>query len=167
MPLCRFETDLHVAGAISCDNITIPKESVDDSQVAANAGIAVSKLRHLQTAEFSEHSEVTVTDKVFSTRRMRAGNLMRVLLGVHTLMSAGGSDNKSVTITVKKNGTTVGLTGSATITKATAAKYVLPTVPTTPHSANDLYTVEIADGGDTGTQAEGVYVALEFDESGA
>lgn len=159
------EGDLVVRGSLAATSMAVPDGTVSNSALPAGANIDPAKLGHYHQWRHQDEAATTAAAQTRGTRALRAGTFKRVLLGVETLMSAAGGDDRSVTIVVKKNGTSIGLT-SNTITKATSAKYVECVVPATTYAAGDLLEVVITIGGSTGTQAAGLYWIVELDEAG-
>lgn len=165
MSLMVIPNDVHVNGQFSADSMTLAAASVSNDTVLSTAAIAASKQRHYHQFWHAEPQASTAAAVTVGFRPLRAGTINKVRLGALVGMSTGGSDDKTVTIVVKKNGVTIGLTGN-TLNKTHTSLYIDCTVPATSYAAGDLITIEITVGGSTGTQAAGLYFCVECDEAG-
>jgi hypothetical protein len=149
-------------------NITLPAGQIVNADVSSSAAIDTGKQRHrTHTTYCQPNGTAVVADEKAMFVAYGASSSCSVVAGkcgIQTLMSTGGSDDKTVTVNVKKNGTTI-LTGTYEINKTKTAytSYDL-TFSSTALVAGDVVSVVITVGGSTGTQGQGVFVTLVFDE---
>lgn len=136
---------------------------VTSASVASGANIAASKLVnriHAVLAQDNGSAVVAQTRAVYQAKN--AGTLVNVYA---TVMTAAVGDS-TITIDVKKNGTTV-LTGTFNIDSGDAANAkVSGTLDTTTIAADDVLSVVITVSAGTGTLPQGVLVSCIIDENG-
>ena len=149
-------------------NITLPAGQIVNADVNSAAAIDTGKLRHRThltycqsngTAVVADENAVFVSYGATSACAIVAGKC-----GIQTLMTTGSGDDKTVTVDVKKNGTTI-LTAPYELNKSKTAKVSYNLVfASTALVAGDVISVVVTVGGSTGTQGQGVFVTLVVDE---
>ena len=124
MPADRIHANQTFYGTVQIVGaLTVPSGSFDDADVAANAAIAASKLGHRFHAPFSQPNTAATSETKAFYVAMGAGTVLDVDCG--SIAAAIG--NSTVTIDVKKNGTTI-LSGVVTLERHGASPRSVATV---------------------------------------
>lgn len=156
-----WDTDLHVNGTFSANNMAIPANAVGDAQVAA--GIGAQKLGHEHSRTRSQASGVnnaTTTEVIFVARN--AGTVVRFGAGHQAVATGTGN----TTIDLHKNGVSIlnaviTLTNQAVNTLVTAALGAGAV-----YAANDVFKVIIVATPGTGIAGQGVFSDFRARELG-
>lgn len=156
-------TDLYVNGQLSAKSFTPPAGSITDASIAAAAGIQATKVqreyaqRYVQASGTTAFAETRAVHAVFGA----TGTLISFQAGSVTICSG----NATITLSLKKNGTTVANTtitlnsNSAAYGTATPGGFVaVATV------SGDIWELAIAVAAGTGVLGLGVYGVLGFRE---
>lgn len=155
--------DVVIGGNLSAGSITLSALSVTDAKVASAADIAATKLRH-------QHREMWQQPNTAATAETRVlhvaygdGDIIAVQAG--SIAKAVG--DSTVTIDIKKNGTTI-LTGTIQLDSSNA-NYTpeSPSLATLTYVAGDVFTAHITISAGTGTLPTGAYVGLTVNEKPA
>ena len=156
-----FDGDLVVRGTLKASAFQPPNGSIGNNQVGSADPIDASKLKHQYLARLvqpSGSSATAVTQAVHHAHA--AGSVVGVEVGA--VVAATGAD--TVTVDVKKNGTTV-LSGVVTLDSSTAAyAAVLGAVAVTAYAAGDTFTAVVTPAHSTGTLPQGLFVSLVLRE---
>lgn len=156
-------TDLVIAGNLSAGTITLSASSVTDAKVASAADIAATKLRHQHRAMWQQPNTAATAETRVIHHAYGDGDIIAVKAG--SIVAAIG--DSTVTIDIKKNGTTI-LTGTIQLDNANSAYTAeAGTLATMTCSAGDVFTAVITISAGTGTLPTGVYVALTVNEKPA
>lgn len=156
--------NLRVRGTLIPAVLTIPSGTVTNAGVAAGADIDITKVRHLHNKTWGQPNSASTTE----TRVMHVASLPGQVLSVKAGSIAIAIGNSTVTVDVKKNGTSV-LTAVITLDNTNTAR--VAEAGTISGSQDDLVagdileTVITATIG-TGTLPTGVFVNIEVDEDG-
>ena len=139
--------------------LTYPLEGADIDPLAAIPGSAMNFCRSMGSAFGLKIGDTPVAGEFWLGTANNAGTVK----GVHASVTVPGSA-ASVTIDVKKNGTTI-LSGVITLTNATGARVRVDGSISVPSFAkDDEFTAVLAVGSSTGMQ--GVKVWLDTEENG-
>jgi hypothetical protein len=100
----RIEGDLFVNGNISGRTMAVAAGAIGDSQVAASAGINATKLQHQHRPGLSQPNTTatSVTQAIF-----RCFGATGAVVGFHAGMIAKNVSGATVTVDLRKNGTTI------------------------------------------------------------
>lgn len=155
----RIEGSIYISGALSAKSMTLPDAVVTDDTVAADAAISALKLEHQFKPTYSKPSpasEVAVLHYVFGA----TGVVSNVVAGTVALCTG----DATISIDVKKNGTTI-LTAPIVLDSANTA-YVAEagTVSVTALAAGDVLTVAVTATAGTGALGTGLFVSLNLFE---
>lgn len=156
-------TDLVVGGTLSATTTTLSASSVTDAKVAAAADIAATKLRH-------QHRELWQQPNTAATAETRVIHLAYGdgdIIAVSAGSIAAAIGDSTVTIDVKKNGTTI-LSAPIVLDNANTA-YIAEaaSLATLTFTAGQVITAHITISAGTGTLPTGVFVALTVNEKPA
>ena len=163
MPQSIIPTDLIVGGTLSATVTTLSASSVTDSKVAAAADIAATKVRHQHRAMWQQPNTAATAETRVIHHAYADGDIIAVKAG--SIAAAVG--DSTVTIDVKKNGTTI-LSGTIQLDNANAAYTAeAGSLSVLTFVAGDVFTAVITISAGTGTLPTGVYVALTVNEKPA
>jgi hypothetical protein len=162
--------DLQVAGNLFAAAMTIPPGSVTNSNVAANAQIASSKLvcqRTVSQQLFADATAIVAVSQNITLLAGASGTIRDFNAWITTV--ATGSD-RAVTVDLQKStgGGAFSTICSATIgfNNASSALTLVPAVITsTGLVSGDLLKVVVTVAGSSAAQALGLSVALRYDEA--
>ena len=160
----RFDSDLHVAGSITCEELDIPAGSLVDADVAAGAAISATKLMHQHSPNYSQpNTTATSETRILHTVYGATGTITAFKAG-SIVLNIGAA---TVTVDLRKNGTTV-LTGVITLDTAnTAYTPEAATILSASVVAGDVLSVVITATAGGGTLATGFYCYAIITEAGA
>ncbi len=156
--------DLRIRGTLIPDTLTVPAGTVVNAGVSASAAIATTKVRHRHNAVWQQPN----TSATAETRTLHVASLPGTINSVKAGSIVAATGNSTVTIDVRKNGTTV-LTGTITLDNANTARIVeAGTVDGAQDDvvAGDWIEVVISVSAGTGTLPTGLFVQVEIDEDG-
>lgn len=164
MPDSTQSGNLRVYGTLIPDVLTIPAGTVRNADVSASAAIAATKLVNRHTAVWAQPNTAATTE----TRAIHLAQLAGTVNSVKAGSIAAAIGNSTVTVDVKKNGTTI-LTGVITLDNANSARVAeAGTISggTVAVAAGDVLEVVLTATIGSGTLPTGVFVAVEIDEAG-
>jgi hypothetical protein len=161
MGLSQLEGNTHVNGRLSARSMLIPAGTITNAMVAAGAAIEAAKLEHQHQVPYSQGGAATaVADRRMIHRVYGAtGSVLKFSASAVVKMTDGGSDDFSVTIDLKKNGSSI-LTTPIVLDKSTLTANYLDVdgmLSASSLAAGDVLEVTVAVAGSVGTQAIGVY----------
>ena len=141
--------------------VTLPSGAIGNSQIASSAAIDATKLQHQHARGLAQaHGTAAAAERRAIHRAKGAGTLTEFKAGP-TVAAVGDS---TVTVDLRKNGTTV-LSGTISITSATAAfASVTGSISSASYAAGDVFEVVITVSAGTGTLPQGVYAQATFRE---
>lgn len=145
--------------------VKLPAAAVGDGQFDGNSPLATGKQRHRKqhTYRQSNGSAVVSDQQAVHVGYGANGSVVAVRAGIRT--AAVGA--ATVTIDVKKNGTSI-LTGTISITSSQAAfALVAGSVATAAYVVGDVFEVIVTATAGGGTLPQGLFVDLIFDEDPA
>ena len=165
----RVEGDMHVNGGLSATSITYPDGTITNTAVAANAGIAATKVTAHKTLYHSQEAGTDVTSMSKPIHTVYGATATLIAVDVVPIQEPTGGD-KQYTVDLQK--------GNA----ATSFATVLSSVITVNSSSNDrtiqagtLSSTSLVDGdslqvvitasGSTGSQGQGVLVTVTIHEA--
>jgi hypothetical protein len=164
MPTNIVDGDLLVRGRVVPESMTIPAGSVVSDSIQAAANLNADKLEQREYVSHAQPNSAATTETRTLFVARRAGTVNEVIAG-SIAIAIGDS---TVTVDVKKNGTTI-LSAVITLDSANTAR--LAEVGTLSGSgafvADDWFEVVITATIGTGTLPTGVFVQLECDQDGA
>jgi hypothetical protein len=159
----RVEGDLYVNGGLSSKTFTAPSGSITNAMVATNAAIAATKVAHQHRLVLSQSGTATsVTQPIYHCYGA-TGTTIAVYAG--SIAIAVGA--ATVTVDVKKNGTTI-LSGVVTLNSSSVARIGQAGTITVPAlvAGDVLEVVTVATAGG-GTLPTGLFVAVTVNEDAA
>jgi len=165
MPATVFNNDVHIAGQLTFSSdggISLPKDSVTDTQVQAAAAIAASKLQSRLRKSYAQPStqQATAETKVIHVARA-AGQVESFVAGLVSKCQ----DGATVSFDLKKNGTSI-LTGTVTLSDQHADyETVSGTIDTLSYSAGDVFEVSVTVNAGFGSLGSGAFAQAVFDEN--
>ena len=157
-----IESDVLIRGALVAESFTSPAQSVSADAIKTSANVPADKL---ESRIYSSHSQpnsaaTTETRPLFVARR--PGTVNSVLAG--SIAKAIG--DSTVTVDVKKNGTTI-LSAVITLDNANTARLgEAGTISDADFVADDWFEVVITATAGSGTLPTGVFVQMESDQDG-
>jgi hypothetical protein len=159
--MSRISGNLIVDGQVIPRLLSVPASSVGDAAVSAAAGIDASKLDHQHQQTYSQpNTAATAEVRVLHVVRGATATVLAVKAG--SIAKAIG--DSTVTIDVKKNGTTI--LSSTFVLDSSNSNYVAEsgTVNVSAGVVGDVYTAHITISAGSGTLPTGVYVTIELRE---
>jgi hypothetical protein len=152
--------DLDITGNLTVGSIDIPAASIGDDEISPTAAIAASKQVHRVYAKYQQ-SGTAVTATALLHTAYAAGTALAV--AITTLTVAVGA--ATVTIDVKKNGTTI-LSGIVTLDTGNVA-YVAETgtISVPSYATGDTYSAVVVATAGGGTLPTGLLVELILNEN--
>lgn len=153
---------IYFTGAVQFGStITLPSGSIGNSQIASSAAIDATKLQHQYAKQFAQvHGTAATAERRVIHRAKGAGTLTEFKAG--PVVAATG--DSTVTVDLRKNGTTV-LSGTISITSGTAAFAVVTgSISSASYSAGDVFEVVQTVSAGTGTLPQGVFAEAVFRE---
>lgn len=158
-----IEGDLLVRGAVIPQSLYLPASSVTNASVLAGAGIDASKLQHQHTRTMSQVLGVDATTeaRVIHVVYGATGTLLDFRAGAVVVAGAA----TTVTVDLKKNGTTV-LSAVITLDNSQVAyQEVAGTITSASVAAGDVLSVHLILSG--ANEPQGVYANLVLREDAA
>lgn len=156
----------NLAGTVAVETlvpiaITLPASCVGNSNVQAGAGIQASKLQHVFHPVYGQPggSASTTERKVVSVVRGATATALSFAAGVRTACSGGAT----LTVDLLKNGTSI-LTGTVSLSSATAYSVNAGTLSSTSLVAGDVLEVSVTATAGGGTVGSGVFAVLSLAE---
>lgn len=156
--------DYSVRGTLRCEAIAMPQNAIDNSnQVKAGTNLDADKLEQRFFPGWSQPNSAASTETRTLFVARRSGTVNEVIAG--SIAKAVG--DSTVTLDVKKNGTTI-LAAVITLDNANTARIVEQgSVTSSAFVAGDWFEVVIVATANTGTLPTGVFVQLECDQNGS
>lgn len=143
----------------------VPNNSFGNNQITPSDPLDTSKTKHLHVGTLKQnHGSPAVAQRQTVHRARAAG----VVTDVRAVLSVAIVGDSTITVDVRKNGTTI-LTGTFNLTSANTA-YTGPaagTLDPTPaaYLAGDVFEAVVTVAANTGTLGQGLLVAVEFKEA--
>lgn len=157
-----IEGDVLVRGALVPESFTAPAQSVSSDAVKTGANIDADKLESRVYASHAQPNTAATTETRSLFVARRAGSVNSVIAG--SIAAAIG--DSTVTVDVKKNGTTI-LSAVITLDNANTARVgEAGTVNVSAFVAGDWFEVVITATVGSGTMPTGVFVQVEIDQAG-
>lgn len=156
--------DLVVTGACRFGSLTVPNSSVGNTQFSSTDLLSADKQNHQFVKLFTQVSGSIATAE---TRAIHSAYAAGTVIGVAVGSVVAATGNSTVTVDVRKNGTTI-LSATIVLDNANTA-YVVETgtISTAAYSAGDTFTVVQTVSAGTGTLPQGVFVRLVLQEAPA
>jgi hypothetical protein len=157
----RLNEPLHVEGRITSKYLTAPDESINNAAIASDADIDATKLEQRRPLSYSKAgtaaSETYVLHRVSG---LTARNL--TLFAGSVAIAVGGA---TVTVDIKKNGTSVLTGGPVTFNSSNVAYIGVDLAPTTTTAVvGDVFTAVIVATAGGGTIPTGFFISGFIDE---
>ena len=157
-----IEGDVLIRGALAPESFTAPPQSVSSDAVKTGANIDADKLESRVYASHAQPNTAATTETRSLFVARRPGTVNSVIAG--SIAKAVG--DSTVTVDVKKNGTTI-LSAVITLDNANTARVgEAGTVNVSAFVAGDWFEVVITATVGTGTLPTGVFVQMEVDQNG-
>lgn len=161
----RIEGDTYIAGALSCQTLTIPSGTVLNAAVGAGADIDASKLEHQYQKVWADESDTTASaqDHVIHVVYGTAGTVVAFECGnvVANLVDA------TITVDLHNNGASI-LTAAIELDNGDAAYAVVGgTIDTATLADGDVLEVVITVAAGGGTLGKGVFASCIIREDAA
>jgi hypothetical protein len=155
--------DVIVKGDFKPRSITYPAGGVNNAAVASDAAIETSKQRHRYRANYAQPNSTATAE----TRALHVARLPGTVRDVQVGSIAKAVGDSTVTVDIRKNGTTI-LTGVVTLNSSNTNRVAVPGTlsGSVTVAANDLLEAVIAISAGTGTLPTGVFLSVEVDENG-
>ncbi len=136
-----FPGDVRASGNIIGQGLFIEDPTITDAMISPVAAIDADKQEHYYEKQYSQLATANAaTDRqVLHVVRGSSGSVVELAIGART----AGTGTSTVTVDLKKNGTTI-LTGSASLTSATAAfALLLASIATATLATGDVLELHI------------------------
>lgn len=160
----NLSEDIYFSGNVRCKNIILNAGAVDDNAIADDAGITYDKLEHEHRIHYSQPN-TTATSEAKAVYRCRGatGTILNIEAG--SIGACAGS--ATITVDVKKNGTTV--LASAIVLDSGNVAYTAESgsVSVEDMVAGDVLTVHATAAAGSGTLGTGLYVSISVAEDAA
>jgi hypothetical protein len=159
--MSRVQGSLSVTGRLTASQFDLPADSVNNAHVVATAAIAATKLQHRNPHRYSQpNTAATAETRVLH----RCYGLTGTVVAVHAGSIVAAIGAATVTVDIKKNGTTI-LSAVITLDNANSA-YVgeAGTLSVTSLAQGDVLTAVLTATAGGGTLPTGVYVEVIVDE---
>lgn len=154
-------SDLFVNGHLRALTVTLPNSSVSNASVASGANVDAAKLQHQHRAGHSQPNTTATTE----TRAVHYAYGAGTIVAFHAGSIAANIGAATVTVDLRKNGTTV-LSSVVTLDSGNTARVSeAGTVSVTSYAAGDLLEVVITATAGGGTLATGVYCYATLNEN--
>jgi len=149
-------------GAVTFLNAILNTGSVADSQVAASAGIAASKLEHDHRASYVQESDTTAAaeTRVVHVVHGTTGQIMAVKAGCVTPCVG----DATITVDLLVNGSSVLTTTFNCTSSQSAYDLVAGAINTDTLATGDVIEIAITVAAGTGTLAKGVFAYVDIHE---
>ena len=158
--MARFDEHIHFRSA-TYTTIDLPSNSVSNSQITAGAGIEAEKLEHHHSITGNQPNTAATTEtRVIHSVYGTTGDVLAFEAG--SIVAATG--NATVTLDLKKNGTTI-LAAVVTLDSANTA-YIIEagSIATAPIVDGDVLEVVIVATVGTGALPTGLFYNLRLNE---
>jgi hypothetical protein len=163
-----IQNDLVVLGNFSAKGVTLPPSSVNDSQVAAAAGIQAQKLQHQYEALFVQYagtpaSTTTATNDQLVIHVVRGATATPIDFKAGLVTACTGA--ATVTVDLWRNGVTI-LTAVITLNNAQSAYQLVAAAgfSNTSWVVNDVIEVKVTAVAGGGTLGKGLFANLHMRE---
>lgn len=161
MPETVFQGDLFVNGNLRAISAQLPTSAVTNASVVAGAGIDATKLQHQHNKTFSQPNTAATTETKVIHVAYGAGTVIAFRAG-SIAIAVGGA---TVTLDLKKNGTTV-LSAVITLDTGNVARVAeAGTVSVTAYAAGDVFEVVATATAGGGTLPTGLFAHAVFNEN--
>lgn len=154
--------DLVVRGRVVPQQISLPADCVQTGQVPTGANLSQSKLQHRHTVSRSQNGTAAAETRSLY-RAVLPGTVLNVIVG--SIAAAIG--DSTVTVDIKKNGTTI-LSSPVTLNSSNTARVgVAATLSGTPALvAGDWLETVVTVSAGTGTLPTGLFIQVQVSEDG-
>lgn len=154
--------DLNIRGRVTAQSITLPSSSVGNSQIAAGAGVAASKLEGEFKYNHSQTGNVANATEYFNAVRGTTGEIVAIEMALTETIPSG---DKTVTIDLQKS-TGAGafatvLSGTVVLNSSSVLRtLVAGTISSGDLADGDILKLTVTIGGSTGTDPQGLVVTV-------
>lgn len=161
MSLSTLQGDYYFPGAVRIGTLVIPDSAVGDQQFNAADPLTAAKQQHQYVEKFTQASGSNAAAETRVVHHAHAGG---TVAAVHVGSVVAATGNSTVTVDVKKNGTTI-LSSTIVLDNGNTA-YVSEagTVSVSSYIAGDTFTVVVSVSAGSGTLPQGLFVAVVFRE---
>ena len=162
--MTTFDDGIRVKGTIRADSIPLPANSVGSTQFSAADPLAVSKQVHQYVQTYQQDHGAVVATKTSGIHIAQGDGTVEEFKAALKTANIGAA---TVTVDLKKNGTTV-LSATADLDSGDAAYAVVSgTISTAAYSAGDVFEVLVTATAGGGTLGQGLTVILVVNEDQA
>ncbi len=160
----QIDGDVVIRGSLTVTGTQTQPVGLTNSNIASGAAISATKLEH-------QYSQTYAQANVTAVAETKAVHVTYGTTGVILKFKAGSiaacAGDSTVTVDLKKNGTTV-LTSPITLNSSSVARVAQSASPSvTALAVGDLLEVVVAISAGTGTLATGVFASVELTETAA
>lgn len=156
----RIDGDLQIGGRLMPKYLSYPDQSLDSAAVAADAGIAASKLEHQHQPTFAQPNTTATAE----TRALHVARGAGEIVAFKAGSIAVCSGNATMTADLRKNGTSV-LSAVITLDSANTNRVAeAGTVTTATLAAGDLLEVVTTVNAGTGALGTGLFASAVIRE---
>lgn len=162
MAASQIDSDLYITGTLRVKTgAVLPASSIGDSQVNPASPITSAKLLHRHAVtEAQAHGSASAARRTVVRVAHGDGEVVAVRAGV----SVACIGDSTITVDVKKNGTTI-LSGTIQVDSGDAAfAKVAGTITDADYVAGDVFETVVTVAAGTGTLGQGLFVDVVFDE---
>lgn len=156
--MSRFSGDVYFDGSLSARAMNIPANTVDNTDVQTNAGIAATKLQQQRTKTYAQESATTSVSESRVIHTIYGANATMVSFRAGSVVANIGA--ATITVDLKKNGVSVLSAPISLNSGHTARQMVAGTISTPAGVASDVYEVTIVATAGGGTIGKGVFAEL-------
>lgn len=158
-----FPGDVHISGSLTCGSFTPSSGSVTNASVSASAAVQASKLEHQYQPVYRQNGSASSVTETIHVGYGATGDIIAFRAG-SVAIAVGAA---TVTVDLKKNGTTC-LSGVITLDSGnTAYTPEAGTLTTTTYVAGDVFTIVTVATAGGGTLPTGLFVQPIFREDAA
>ncbi|MFO8012611.1 MAG: hypothetical protein R6X20_04805 [Phycisphaerae bacterium] len=170
MSTIRIPVDVHVAGALTAQEMNIPDGTVDDDDVEAGAGLSASKLEHQHALTYKQDDGSDVVAAVAPLWTCRGTTATVVAVEAVCIDAPSGGGTEQISVDLKKcNQASPSpasiLTGTIDIDDSIAdCEVVAGSINTASLADGDTLVADVSVSGTGGTQEQGLVVTVTVRE---
>lgn len=158
-----FNADVVIRGRLTAQSMTVPSDTITDSNVQSGANFAHAKLQHRHLLKLHQSGNATA-----ETKPLYIADVAGSVVSVKAASIVAATGDSTCTIDVRKNGTTV-LTGTIVLDNANTArtKEVGTLDGAQALAIGDMLEVVVTVSAGTGTLPTGLLVEVVVAENGS
>ena len=163
MPLNRIDGNLYVAGQLTVDKFDPPDGCVGDQQMDVSDQVDTDKQRHLHPKTHGQMDGGSVYEEIVCVHvALAAGSVEQFQAG----MRVAATGNSTVTVDLKKNGTSILSDIIDLDSTVTAYTQVVAGIDSTlqAYAIGDVFEIVVLAVDGTGTPGQGLFAQVTFNE---